>query len=136
MGLSFWSLRGRLGRRVLLTSALLAAGVLMSSCGSTVVVTGTIRGEFLLSGGPAPGQSRPTNGNVAATSTVGNFTHVYSTTVSQSGQFVLHLPAGTYSLSGSSPSYDGGKWKCLGSSKKFTVSQNQTTRAIVYCLEK
>ena len=135
MGLRFWSLRGRLGRRFLFSSALLASGVLMSSCGSTAVVTGTIKGQLFLSGGPPPGQNRPTNGNVAATSSVGNLSYTYSTPVSQNGRFVLHLPPGTYSLVGSSPSYDGGKGKCLGS-KKFTVSQSQTTRAIVYCLEK
>ena len=119
---------------MLFSSALLASGVLMSSCGSTAVVTGTIKGQLLLSGGPPPGQNRPTNGYVAATRSVGHFTFVYSTAVSHNGQSVLHPPAGTYSLTGSSPSYDGGEGKCFGS-KKFTVSQSQK-RAIVYCLEK
>jgi hypothetical protein len=132
MRLRFWSLRGQLGRRLLFSSALLASGVLMSSCGLTSVVTGTIRGQLLLSGGPPPVQKRPTNGNVEAT---GSGRNTYATTVSQNGQFVLHLPAGTYSLTGSSPNYDGGKGECFGS-KKFTVSQRQTTRAFVYCLEK
>jgi hypothetical protein len=118
-----------------LSSAILASGALLSSCGSTAVVTGTLKGQLLLSGGPPPGKNRPTNGNVVATSNVGNISYRYSTPVSQSGQFVLHLAPGIYSLTGSSPNYDGGKGKCFGS-KKFTVSLSHSTRTIVYCPEK
>jgi hypothetical protein len=132
MELRIWSPRGRLGRRLLFSSAPLASGVLMSSCGSPSVVTGTMKGQLFISGGPSPGQNRPTNGNVEAT---GRGRNTYSTAVSENGQFVLHLPTGTYSLTGSSPNFDGGKGKCLGPDK-ITVSESQTIRANVNCLEK
>lgn len=85
-----------------------------------------------MGGGPLPGQNRPTNGKVEAMDQSGN---TFSVAVSENGQFVLHLPMGTYSLTGSSPNYDGGKGKCFGS-HKITVSRGQTTRPIVSCLMK
>jgi hypothetical protein len=104
----------------------------MSACGTPSVDTGTISGGLSISGGLPPGQQRPTNGSVEATGKGGV---AYSTALSKNGQFVFHLPPGTYSLTGTSPKYGGGKYTCLGSDK-INVSQGHTTKADVNCAEK
>jgi|ERR1035438_3503152 hypothetical protein len=127
-----WSPRGTIGIQALVLSALLVSGVLMSACGSPSGDMGSIEGRLSISGGPAPGTDKPTSGNVKAIDKRGATT---STAANGKGQYMLHIEVGTYSLSGTSPNFDGGKIKCHALSK-VTVSKDRTTTANTYCPEK
>jgi hypothetical protein len=118
-----------LHRRVLAAAVLAASGLLVSSCGVSSLPTGTIKGQLFGSGGPAPGQLRPFNGQVTATGANGK---TYATTVPSDGRFVIHLPSGTYSLTGSSPQFDAGHSRCLGRAN-VTIAANQTVTENVDC---
>ena len=126
------SSRGTFVRRMLVLSALLVGGVFASACGSPSADMGSIRGQLSISGGPAPGTVKATSGNVEAIGIGGVGT---STATDGEGHFSLHLGVGTYSLSGTSPNFDGGKIKCLALAKVI-VSKDKTTSADIHCSEK
>ena len=66
---------------------------------------GTIQGQLFLAGGPPPGMPTPIAGTVTLRPLVGEATTV---AVDDDGRYEVALPAGTYSVTGSSPrSLDG-----------------------------
>lgn len=90
-----------------------------------------VKGQLLISGGPPPGTPRPTNGEVTATNTSGES---FAVSVPSTGRFTLKLPAGKYSLTGSSPEFGNGKYRC-SALKRVTVFKDQSIHEVVYCPE-
>jgi hypothetical protein len=122
----------RLRGRVFLLPAIVGLGLLLSACGSPSS-TGTIDGRLLAFGGISTSlKGQPLAGHVKAMSSKGKS---FATAVSKDGIFVLHVPMGTYSLSGSSPQFGGGRYECLGRIK-VTVSMGTVTKDNVVCPEK
>jgi len=123
------------------TRIVVTALILLAVGGSIVVAAYWVRfpqyqasmqGRLLISGGPAPGTPRPSEGEVTATNAVG---HSYRVTVPASGKFTLPLPAGTYSITGSSPQFGNGQYKCLAP-REVTLSNGMSTHEDVFCSEK
>lgn len=122
------------GRLVVITLSLLIVGglsVLLTFRASTPHYHPSVEGQLLISGGPAPGKSRPSEGEVSARNESGQS---YAVSVPATGKFTLHLPAGTYSLTGSSPQFGNGQYKCLAQ-QKVTVSKGKSTHEDVICAE-
>lgn len=80
-----------------------------SSAGSPTTAStkhGTVTGKLQLSGGPAPGTARTAQGEVSAfkdASLTGQ--PAAKTKTAANGSFSLNLPAGTYYLAATSPSF-------------------------------
>ena len=94
---------------------------------------GYIKGRLEANGGP--GQSlgyRPYPGTVWATTQGGEF---FGATVPVSGYFEFRVPVGTYKLTGSSPLYGGGLYRCHGSIRMI-VRTNAIANGSVICIEK
>ncbi len=94
---------------------------------------GFIKGRLEASGGP--GQSsryRPYPGTVWATAKGGE---LFGATVPASGYFEFRVPVGTYKLTGSSPLYGGGLYRCRGSIPMI-VRTNAIANGNVICVEK
>jgi hypothetical protein len=123
-------------RAVVITLFLLIVGTLIAV--STIGASksqyhSSIKGQLLLSGGPSTSAvSRPSGGQVTARNASGQS---FVTSVPSSGSFVLQLPAGRYSLTGSSPQFGGGQYECFGH-VKINVSKGKTTRQNAICEEK
>ncbi|NNN08895.1 MAG: hypothetical protein HKL85_06850 [Acidimicrobiaceae bacterium] len=74
---------------------------------------GFIKGRLEASGGPGNTSGyRPYPGMVWATAKGGE---LFGATVPASGYFEFRVPVGTYQLTGSSPLYGGGSYRCRGS---------------------
>jgi len=123
------------------TRLVVAALILLAVGGSIVVAANWVRsphfhasvqGQLLISGGPAPGTPRPSEGEVTATNAVGQS---YKVTVPATGKFTLPLPAGTYSITGSSPQFGNGQYRCLAR-REVTLSNGMSTHEDVFCSEK
>lgn len=91
----------------------------------------SVEGQLLISGGPPPGKSRPSEGEITARNVSGQS---FAVSVPATGKFTLRLPAGTYSLIGTSPQFGSGRYKCLAR-QKVTVPQNKSTHENVVCAE-
>ncbi len=94
---------------------------------------GFIKGRLETNGGP--GQSsryRPYPGTVWATARGGE---LFGATVPASGYFEFRVPVGTYQLTGSSPLYGGGTYRCRGT-LTLTVEANATVKENAICVEK
>ena len=94
---------------------------------------GFIKGRLEANGGP--GQSsgyRPYPGTVWATAKGGE---LFGATVPASGNFEFRVPVGTYQLTGSSPLYGGGTYRCRGT-RALTVKANTPANENVFCVEK
>ena len=91
-----------------------------------------VTGQLLISGGPAPGTPRPSLGEVTARSANGQS---FSISVPSSGKFTLQLPAGKYKLTGSSPQFGNGQYKCAALAS-MTVLKGKSIHDDVYCSEK
>ena len=113
---------------LLLVSALSVALTLQSS---TARYHSAVAGQLLITGGPAPGTPRPSNGEVTAKNASGQ---AFSTSVPSSGKFTLRLPAGRYALTGSSPQFGNGQYKCFALSS-VTVPKDKSIHKDVYCSE-
>jgi hypothetical protein len=86
-------------------------------------------------GGPAPGINKPVAGTVVATSTTGRRCKV---AVGPDGTFTMHVVPGTYTFTGESPSFGGGKYRCTnGAPVKLTDrptnSQGPSPQVTVVC---
>jgi len=104
-----------------------AAGVIMKS------LTGVIKGRLETNGVPSssPGY-QPYPGMIWAVAKNGE---TFGATVPASGYFEIRVPVGVYQLTGSSPLYGGGTYRCLGA-PKLSVHVDKTARANVICIEK
>ncbi len=94
---------------------------------------GLIKGRLETNGGPSPSSGyRPYPGTVWATAGSGE---PFGATVPTSGYFEFRVPVGTYQLTGASPMYGNGTYRCLGI-HKLAVKANVTARENVICIEK
>lgn len=113
---------------VLAGACLLVAFLAACSGHSGPQATGTLTGHLFLVGGPAPGTPRALTGKVIANGPRGR----RATATDATGKFVLHLPAGRYSLIGRSPLYDGGRTVCKPATQ-ITIQPAGQQTANVYC---
>jgi hypothetical protein len=123
------------GRVIVTTLCLLIVGVMSIALvfhPSTSRYHSAVTGQLLISGGPPPGASRPSSGEVTARDASDKS---FSISVPTNGEFTLHLPAGTYTLTGSSPQFGNSQYKCFALGP-VTVFNGQSTHKDVYCLEK
>jgi len=116
--------------------AVLLATAFLTSCGndqgpsaaSSQQPTGTVTGQLMLVGGPAPGAPVPLTGTVTAQ---GRGSDHVATTDSH-GRFSFNLPVGSYLLSGHSPKYDDGNGTC-NSEAQITVQPHRVQQVNVLC---
>ena len=104
-----------------------SAGVIMKS------LTGVIKGRLETNGGPSPSSGyQPYPGMVFATNENGE---TFGATVPATGYFEIRVPVGVYQMTGSSPLYGGGTYRCVGA-PKLNVRVDKTASANVICVEK
>ena len=82
-------------------------------------------------GGPAPGSPRPLPGSVTIDGPVTQ--HVV---VGSDGRYRVILPAGTYTVTGTSPQYNDGATNCRTDGDTVTLTTGATVAADVSCEEK
>jgi FlaG/FlaF family flagellin (archaellin) len=97
---------------------------------TSMAAKATITGILEAVGGPAGTANRPLSGNVTAT---GNG-HSYSVSVGTDGRYSISVPAGTYTVVGRSPQYQGGTTDCH-LADPVTASSGGTATADVMCEE-
>lgn len=109
----------------------LAATTAIGGCTGGLGKPGTVSGVFLMVGGPSPGVSVRLPGRVIASSRNGQRRTV---TVSTDGRFAIHLPPGTYQLTGYSPRVHVGnhEMRCVAM-HRVHVRSGRSTRGNVYC---
>jgi hypothetical protein len=134
-------------RRVAYRSAFIACSASLALCGGCSASrpaatpahshTGTVTGILHLAGGPAPGTRTNVSGRIyafASASLIGK--PIATGTADPSGGFTLTLPAGTFYLAGTSPSFaldpPPATPPCHGE-KSAVVSQGSTSRVDVIC---
>jgi hypothetical protein len=120
---------------VVATLSLIVVGVLsvaLTLQSSTSHYDAAVKGQLLISGGLAPGTPRPSDGEVIAKNASGQS---YSVSVPSTGKFTLQLPAGKYSLTGSSPQFGNGQYRCFAL-RTVTVFRGKAIHVDVYCQEK
>jgi hypothetical protein len=88
---------------------------------------GTISGSLLEVGGPAPGLDVAIPGAISVESATASAAASTST-----GDFSVDVPAGTYTVSGTSPRYNGGLSKCYAEGP-VVVRRGRTTTVKVIC---
>src|SRR5271169_2065415 len=99
-------------------------GMASSACGQTgPTVTGTLVEE----GGPTPGVSTPTSGNIRMSGPTGTF----SATAGHDGTFSLQVPAGTYSIEGRPSTWPLSGYPCGG--QQVTLVAGKTMQTTVVC---
>ena len=121
-------------RAVVATLSLLIVGslsVVLTLDSSTPHYDAAVTGQLLISGGPAPGTPRPSDGEVTARNASGQS---FSISVPSTGTFTLQLPAGMYSLTGSSPQFGNGQYKCFAL-RRVTVLKDKSIHEDVFCPE-
>jgi hypothetical protein len=122
-------------RTIVTTLSLLFVGtfsVVLTLHSSTPHYNNAVTGQLLITGGPAPGTPRPSDGQVTARSVAGGS---FSTSVPSSGKFILRLPAGNYILSGSSPQFGNGQYRCFAP-RTVTILKDKAIQQDVFCSEK
>jgi hypothetical protein len=97
---------------------------------TTMAAEATITGTLEAIGGPAGIPDRPLYGQVTATESG----HPYSVSVGTDGRYAVTVPAGTYTVVGRSPLYQGGAAYCYAA-KPVTVGSGSTAAARVVCDE-
>ena len=90
---------------------------------------GTIRGELVFVGGPAPGTSRPLPGVVTFRSRNGDI----QTVTTRDGSFSIDLPVGHYQVAGRSPLFQSDARVC-GSGTQVDVHARRTSVVTVRCV--
>jgi hypothetical protein len=120
-------------------ATLAAFAVLVSACGSPSTrpaptpTTGSVTGRLLAYGGlPESPQGRPFAGHVTATAANGKS---FVVAVPADGNFALKLLAGSYALTGSSPEFGSGQYRCVAE-RKVQVTVGTTSNAAVICHER
>jgi hypothetical protein len=91
----------------------------------------TLTGLLIAVGGPAPGSPRPLPGSVTIDGLVTQ--HI---AVGSDGSYRAVVPAGTYTVTGTSPQYNDGASNCRTDSDTVTLAAGQTVAADVICSEK
>src|SRR5262245_16629058 len=89
---------------------------------------GTVAGELVAVGGPAPGGPVPLPGHVVALNSTGDR---FAVAVRANGQFRMSLPPGDYRLEGYSPRVrsDGAEMRCLAA-KSLHVTSGKYSRGV------
>jgi hypothetical protein len=105
--------------------------VVLTLRASTPRYHASVNGQLLISGGPSPGTPRPSDGEVTARNASGQS---FVVSVPATGKFTLQLPAGTYSLTGSSPQFGEGQYKCFAQ-RVVMVSKGKSIHEDVFCPE-
>jgi hypothetical protein len=119
-------------RVVTITLVLLVVGAVtavLAVNASKVEYRSSIRGQLLLTGGPGPGERFPSEGEVIA---INASQESFRSSVSSNGEFLLHLPVGRYTLTGSSPQFGGGRYECFGR-QKVRVLKDSVAHQNVSC---
>ena len=121
---------GRPRLRAVWVVSLVAVG-LLAGC-AKASGQGTLSGHLYMVGGPvvrgATPSPRPLAGKVVATGSAGS----YTATVGPDGRYTMQLPPGTYSVTGTSPSYNGGTGICR-TDGTVTIVLGREQAADVYC---
>jgi hypothetical protein len=117
---------------VVIGGALLLAGCSSGTSTPPKAVSGTVTGILEAVGGAAPGTPRPLVGTVSIHGARG--TTITAKTGSD-GRFSVRVAAGSYTVTGRSPLYQGGKANCTASGS-ITVTGGATKRVLVACQEK
>jgi hypothetical protein len=81
-----------------------------------------VTGVLEMVGGPAPGLARPVRGTVTITGSTGNRCEVK---VAANGEFHVDIAAGTYQLTGRSPSFGSGNLPC-SADHRVTADRDHT----------
>jgi hypothetical protein len=89
--------------------AAMIVSMVLTGC-SSGSAKGTITGSLMAVGGPVGNAAQPLPGTVVLMNSSGRSTTM---TVSDDGIFEVHVAAGSYSLSGSSPLFGDGRYDCL-----------------------
>jgi hypothetical protein len=108
-----------------------ALSVFLSLHSTTPRYDASVKGQLLITGGPSPGTPRPSGGEVTARNASGES---FSISVPSTGKFTLQLPVGKYSLTGSSPQFGNGQYRC-SALRSVTVLKGTTNHENVYCQE-
>ena len=100
----------------------------------------TISGHLLAVGGPGGVPPRPLRGSISvAVDAPENYAsggfHLLGTQAGSDGSYSISVPPGTYSVTGSSPQYNGGGTTCF-SKGVVTVTQGTAVVVNVLCQEK
>ena len=93
---------------------------------------GTIIGTFKLIGGPPPGEDIPARGTVIFAQLRKDSESV-KVAVKASGRFSLHLPAGSWTVSASSPQFNHSEPGACGTQHPITVKVGKKTNVAVHC---
>jgi hypothetical protein len=120
-------------RTLCATVTLLAAGSMLAGCAAGATRTaalGSVEGQFIRVGGPAPGAAVPLPGQVVAVDSTGARLAVG---VGNNGRFRLSLPAGTYRLIGYSPLIQSGVARCNAARPVRVASGRATRHVAVIC---
>jgi hypothetical protein len=91
--------------------------------------TGTVTGRLVMAGGPAPGVTVRVPGTITASSA----SRTHQASAAQDGSFTLVLPAGSYTLTGTSPQYNDGHGRCVATAP-VDVREGAVTRADITCV--
>lgn len=89
---------------------------------------GTVTGDFVRVGGPAPGAAVALTGSIRFMSGSRSVT----VPVAQNGKFTVRLPAGRYEVKGTSPQIQGGVTSC-SRPVVLTVISGQTVQQQLVC---
>ena len=127
-------------RNTISIMALVLAGALPFACWSTPtgaasapLKTGTVVGTFRLIGGPPPGESIPARGTVIFTSQKKDQGSSVRAAVNATGRFFLHIPAGTWKVTASSPQFNHSERGACGAVHPITVKVGKSTPVAVLC---
>lgn len=93
------------------------------------VRTGVIRGTLDAVGGVAPGLPRPLPGTIRLRASNGT---LFTATAGPDGSFSIHAPAGSYTVTGSSPLIGGGAAVCQATAT-VSLSAGTTVTTMVIC---
>jgi hypothetical protein len=104
----------------------LAGSLILAGCGGSPA-DGTLTGHLSAHGGPRPG-TQPLPGSVIAVGAGGR----YVAAVGSDGTYLVKLPPGVYSVTGTSPLFLAGKGRCAASGT-VTTSRRRTSTANVFC---
>lgn len=112
----------------------MAASVALAGCSSPTGppgATGTLTGTLQAVGGPAGAGPRALSGQVTIRASNGA---MYMITVGANGRFSVPAPVSTYTVSGRSPTYEGGAANCKATGP-VTVTKGVTSSVEVDCQE-
>lgn len=104
-----------------------------SGAPATAPASGLVRGRLELVGGLSGTQPDPVAGTITFTGADGS---VATTDVDDKGTFAIGLSPGTYTLTGTSSAFEGGKGTCRTDPPTTTVKADGDTTADVRCQRK